>query len=249
MLDGEIVALDGDGRPSFQRLQARIHLTTSAEVARAARAQPVIYMIFDLLYLDGESPLDADHATRRRRLEELQLEGDAWRVPPTLDGAAEDVLAASRAAGLEGIVAKRRDSPYKPGYRGREWLKIKNVLRQEFVVGGYTAGSGRRADSIGALLVGYHRATASCTTRARWAPATPTPIWRCSPNGFDRSLANARRSRSERRPRTRRSSSRELVCECSFAEWTRQGRLRQPSFVGLREDKPAADVVREEASE
>ena len=114
-------------------------------------------MIFDLLYLDGDSLLDADYATRRRRLEELQLEGDAWRVPPTLDGAAEDVLAASRAAGLEGIIAKRSDSPYKPGYRGREWLKIKNVLRQEFVIGGYTAGSGRRADSIGALLVGYHR--------------------------------------------------------------------------------------------
>ena len=88
---------------------------------------------------------------------QLQLQGDAWRVPPILEGAAEDVLAASRAAGLEGIVAKRSDSPYKPGYRGREWLKIKNVLRQEFVVGGYTAGSGRRADSIGALLVGYHR--------------------------------------------------------------------------------------------
>lgn len=248
VLDGEIVALDDDGRPSFQRLQARIHLTTSAEVTRAARAQPVIYMIFDLLYLDGDSLLDADYATRRRRLEELQLEGDAWRVPPTLDGAAEDVLAASRAAGLEGIIAKRSDSPYKPGYRGREWLKIKNVLRQEFVIGGYTAGSGRRADSIGALLVGYHR-----DGELHYAGKVGTGYSDADLAMLTKRLRPLARKRSPFAVGTPPPGSAfvkpELVCECSFAEWTRQGRLRQPSFVGLREDKPAADVVREEASE
>jgi bifunctional non-homologous end joining protein LigD len=247
VLDGEIVALDDEGRPSFQRLQARMHLQSSSEVARAARSQPVIYMIFDLLYLDGESLLDSDYRTRRRRLEELRLEGDAWRVPPTLDGVGADVLAASRAAGLEGIIAKRIDSPYKPGYRGREWLKIKNVQRQEFVVGGFTAGSGRRQDSIGALLVGYYG-----DGQLHYAGKVGTGYSDATLAMLTQRLRPLIRKRSPfavgTPPKDATFVKPELVCECSFAEWTRQGRLRQPSFLGLREDKDAADVVRETVS-
>ena len=247
VLDGEIVALDDQGRPSFQRLQARIHLTGSAEIARAAKAQPVIYMIFDLLYLDGESLMASDYRTRRARLEQLQLQGDAWRVPPTLDGTGEDVLAASRAAGLEGIVAKRVDSPYKPGYRGREWLKIKNVMRQEFVVGGFTPGSGRRKGSIGALLVGYY-----ADGELHYAGKVGTGYSDADLDMLTKRLKPLVRKRSPfahgTPPKDATFVKPELVGECAFAEWTTQGLLRQPSFLGLREDKPAADVVREQAS-
>jgi bifunctional non-homologous end joining protein LigD len=247
VLDGEIVALDHEGRPSFQRLQARMHLQSSSEVARAARAQPVTYMIFDLLHLDGESLLDSDYRTRRRKLGQLQLEGDAWRVPPTLDGVGADVLAASRDAGLEGIIAKRVDSPYRPGHRGREWLKIKNVLRQEFVIGGFTAGGGRRQDSIGALLVGYN-----ADGELHYAGKVGTGYSDATLAMLAKRLKPLVRKRSPfavgTPPKDVTFVKPELVCECGFAEWTRQGLLRQPSFLGLREDKNAADVVRERES-
>jgi bifunctional non-homologous end joining protein LigD len=204
-------------------------------------------MIFDLLYLDGESLLDSDYRSRRRQLEKLKLEGDAWRVPPTLDGVGADVLAASRDAGLEGIIAKRTDSPYKPGYRGREWLKIKNVLRQEFVIGGFTEGSGRRANSIGALLVGYN-----ADGELHYAGKVGTGYSDATLAMLTTRLKPLIRKRSAfgagTPPKNATFVKPELVCECSFAEWTRQGLLRQPSFVGLREDKPAADVVRERVS-
>jgi bifunctional non-homologous end joining protein LigD len=168
-------------------------------------------------------------------------------VPPTLDGVGADVLAASRDAGLEGIIAKRVDSPYRPGHRGREWLKIKNVLRQEFVIGGFTAGSGRRQDSIGALLVGYH-----ADGELHYAGKVGTGYSDATLVMLTQRLKPLIRKRSPfavgTLPKEATFVKPELVCECAFAEWTRQGRLRQPSFLGLREDKDAADVVREQVS-
>jgi bifunctional non-homologous end joining protein LigD len=247
VLDGEIVAFDDAGRPSFQQLQGRMHLANRSQVTRAARAAPVTYMIFDLLYLDGESLLEADYRTRRRRLEELGLEGDSWKVPPILEGTGDDVLEASRKAGLEGIMAKQLDSPYTPGHRGREWLKVKNVLRQEFVIGGFTAGSGRRTNSLGALLVGYYE-----DGELRYAGKVGTGYSDADLEMLGKLLRPRIRKRSPfahgRVPAAATPVKPELVCECSFAEWTSQGLLRQPSFLGLREDKPAADVVREEVS-
>ena len=247
VLDGEIVAFDGAGRPSFQQLQGRMHLANRSQVTRAAKSAPVTYMIFDLLYLDGESLLAADYRTRRRRLEELGLEGPAWKVPPILDGTAADVLEASRKAGLEGIIAKRVDSGYEPGHRGREWLKIKNVLRQEFVIGGFTAGTGRRKDSLGALLVGYYE-----DGELRYAGKVGTGYSDADLEMLGNALRPRIRKRSPfahgRIPAAATFVRPDLVCECSFAEWTSQALLRQPSFLGLREDKPAADVVREEVS-
>ena len=245
VLDGEIVAFDDEGRPSFQRLQARIHVTGRSQVDRVRKAQPVTYMIFDLLYLDGESLLGLPYSERRARLEALQLDGPVWKVPPLLEGRAEDVLAASRAAGLEGIVAKRLDSPYKPGHRGREWLKIKNVLQQEFVIGGWTSGSGRRSGSLGALLVGYHRGA-----ELVYAGKVGTGYSDADLAMLAKRLAPLERKRSPfgdvKLPTDSTFVKPELVCECSFAEWTQQGRLRHPSYLGLREDKAAADVVRED---
>jgi bifunctional non-homologous end joining protein LigD len=247
VLDGEIVAFDDAGRPSFQHLQGRMHLENRSQVTRAAKSAPVTYMIFDLLYLDGESLLEAEYRTRRRRLEELGLEGASWKVPPILEGTGDDVLEASRAAGLEGIMAKQLASPYKPGYRGREWLKIKNVLRQEFVIGGFTAGTGRRKDSLGALLVGYYE-----DGELRYAGKVGTGYSDADLEMLGKLLRPRIRKRSPfahgRVPAAATSVKPDLVCECSFAEWTSQGLLRQPSFLGLREDKAAADVVREEVS-
>jgi bifunctional non-homologous end joining protein LigD len=245
VLDGEVVALAGDGRPSFQLLQARIHLTGRSQVARAAQRQPAVYMIFDLLYLDDRSTTELPYAERREMLEELGLEGPAWRVPPALEGRPEDVLEASRRIGLEGIIAKRIASPYRPGQRGRDWLKIKNVLRQEFVIGGYTTGAGRRSDSLGALLVGYHG-----DGGLRYAGKVGTGF---TDEGLDMLLRRLSPLVQPASPFERGSPPRgavfvrpELVCECSFSEWTAQGLLRQPAFLGLRDDKPAAEVVREE---
>lgn len=244
VLDGEIVVLDAAGVPSFQRLQSRIHLTGQARIARQAREHPAVYMIFDLLYLDSASVLALEHHERRGLLEELGLDGPAWRVPGLLEGAGEDVLEASRRIGLEGIIAKRRDSAYEPGRRSPAWLKIKNALRQEFVIGGYTAGTGRRERTLGALLVGYHCGGGLC-----YAGRVGTGF---RDRDLDLLVGRLRPLRRARSPFAVGSPPAgatfvrpSLVCECSFAEWTSAGLLRQPSFLGLRTDRPAAEVVRE----
>src|SRR5205814_6283698 len=114
------------------------------------------YMIFDLLYLDGRSLMRLPYEERRRMLDELELSGPHWRVPSYHVGQGRALLEASREQGLEGVMAKRLDSIYEPGKRSRAWLKVKHHRRQEFVIGGWTTGEGRRAGSIGALLLGYY---------------------------------------------------------------------------------------------
>src|SRR4051812_44910371 len=154
VLDGEIVAFDESGRPNFERLQARMHLTGGATIPGRARDIPATYVIFDLLWLDGESLLDRPYTERRAALEELGLHGPAWQTPAHHPGDGAALLEATREQGLEGIVAKRLDSPYEPGRRSGAWVKIKHTRRQEPVVGGWLRGDRGRADRLGALLVG-----------------------------------------------------------------------------------------------
>ncbi|HEX2702735.1 MAG TPA: DNA polymerase ligase N-terminal domain-containing protein, partial [Solirubrobacteraceae bacterium] len=142
VLDGEIVSFDASGRPSFAALQQR--MGSAAAARRLANTAPVTYVIFDLLWLDGHSLIDRPYDERREALAGLKLDGEHWRTPATLTGRGADILEASRAGGLEGIVAKRRDSRYRPGQRDGSWLKLKNTARQELLVGGWTPGSGRR---------------------------------------------------------------------------------------------------------
>ena len=156
VFDGEIVAFDEAGRPSFGRLQHRMHVTSPAAVRRLAASTPVVYAIFDLLYLDGHSLMSLPYHERRARLEALGLGGPAWRVPTAHPGDGARLLEATRAQGLEGIVAKRLDSSYEPGRRTGAWVKVKHTLRQELVIGGWIPGEGRRAERIGALLMGYN---------------------------------------------------------------------------------------------
>lgn len=156
VLDGEIVAFDERGLPSFERLQKRMHLTSESAVARAAREIPVTYAIFDLLYLDGHPTIELPYRQRRELLAGLRLKGPAWQVPAQRVGGGTELLAATAEQGLEGVIAKRLDSPYRPGERSGEWVKIKNVHRQEFVIGGWLPGKEGRSGRLGALLVGYH---------------------------------------------------------------------------------------------
>src|SRR3954449_3040622 len=156
VLDGEVVAFDEHGRPSFERLQGRMHLTGAAAIGARTRSTPIAYVVFDLLHLDGKSLMRLPYTERRKRLEELDLNGPSWRTPAYHEGQGEALLDASAQQGLEGIVAKRLDSPYEPGKRNGTWLKIKNTRRQELVIGGWVPGEGRRQGRIGALLMGYY---------------------------------------------------------------------------------------------
>ncbi|HET6551079.1 MAG TPA: DNA polymerase ligase N-terminal domain-containing protein, partial [Solirubrobacter sp.] len=157
ILDGEVVALDEKGRPSFQRLQRRMHLTGEAQVRRLAQSEPVVYMIFDLLWLDGHSLMEQPYDARRAALAELALAGPTWQAPAHHVGDGAALLAASRAQELEGIVAKRLDCPYLPGRRSPGWVKVKNVRRIDVVIGGWVPGEGKRGGRLGALVLGYYQ--------------------------------------------------------------------------------------------
>src|SRR5215210_9379458 len=160
ILDGEVVALDEEGRPRFQLIQSRMGLTSPGVIKARANQQPVDYVIFDLLHLDGRCVRELPYAQRRVLLEGLGLDGPRWRTPRYRHGGGPDLLEAARRQGLEGIVAKRCDSPYRPGKRGGEWIKARVWQRQEFVIGGWIPGEGRRANRVGSLLVGHYDARA-----------------------------------------------------------------------------------------
>jgi bifunctional non-homologous end joining protein LigD len=246
VLDGEIVAFDDDGRPSFQRIQPRIHLAAEADIRRQSQLTPVVYVIFDLLYLDGRSLLAEPYEERRRELAKLELAGPHWQVPDYQRGDGDVLLAATRSQGLEGVVAKRLASPYQPGKRSRDWLKIKNVRRQEVVIGGWVRGQGRLTGGFGALLAGYYDDDGSL----RFAGKVGTGFDGATRADLQRRLDELHTDES---PFTGRQPQKdavfvrpELVAEVEFAEWTGSGTLRHPSYEGLREDKPAREVVREE---
>jgi bifunctional non-homologous end joining protein LigD len=253
ILDGEVVAFDEDGRPSFGALQGRMHLTREGQIRRLAKEAPVTYIIFDLLWLDGHSLMGLPYEERRARLKELALNGERWQTPDHIVGGGEQLLAATREQGLEGIVAKRLDSPYEPGRRSPCWLKIKNTNRQEMVIGGWLPGEGRRRDRIGALLVGVRDETAPGHP-LRFAGRVGTGFTETELDRLAGLLKPLVRDRSPfdvvpksvKIPREAVFVEPRLVCEVEFVEWTRDGILRAPSYKGLRDDKPAALVIREE---
>ena len=251
VLDGEIVAFDERGLPSFERLQGRMHLDDPHAIARLASDTPVRYVIFDLLLLDDRSLLDHPYRERRALLEGLHLAGPAWQTPAHHRGDGAALLSVSREHQLEGIVAKRLHSPYRPGARTRDWLKIKNHARQEFVIGGWLPGKGRRARLIGALLIGYHEHSED-SSALRYAGRVGTGFGERELERLTERLASLARPsspfsrRGTQPPREARFCEPQLVAEIEFAELTRQRILRQPSYKGLRDDKPAAEVVLEQ---
>jgi bifunctional non-homologous end joining protein LigD len=156
VLDGEVATFDDQGRPSFGRLQHRMHVTGEREVRRRMAEYPVVYVAFDVLWLGGEEVWRRPYVERRQVLDGLALHGPSWLVPQYHVGHGAELLEASVARGLEGVMAKRLDTPYEPGRRSRCWLKIKSKPRQEVVIGGWLEGAGNRSGRIGALLVGYY---------------------------------------------------------------------------------------------
>jgi len=240
LADGEIVVFDGD-QTSFSRLQQR--LGVRAPSVALVESFPAVYCVFDLLQL-GPDDLTARPLVERRALLERSIKptggvqiSEAWR------GDSERRYAQACRSGWEGLIAKRADAPYTPG-RSRDWLKLKCVLEQEFVIGGFTDPAGSRTD-FGALLVGYYEAG-----MLRYAGKVGT--------GFSSAvlakLGSQLRKREVREspfdrvapiPRGTHWTSPELVAQIGFAEWTAEGRLRQPRFLGLRDDKRPTEVVRE----
>ncbi len=255
-LDGEVVALDpASGRPDFGRLQPRIQAASPAAVSRIAAEVPVQYVVFDMLALDGRSLLDVPYATRRELVEELVVPGPGWSVGPSQsDG--EALLAAVTAQGLEGVVAKRVDSRYEPGRRSPAWVKVKVRHHQELVVGGWLPGAGARAPTFGALLLGYHDPPADPLTGR---PAGPLRFAGRAGTGFSDAVLRSLRARLDdlrvdecpfdppppRDVLRLASWARPLiVVEVAHAEWTADGVLRHPAFIGERTDKDPADVGR-----
>jgi bifunctional non-homologous end joining protein LigD len=251
VFDGEIVAFDENGRPSFERLQRRMNVTGTSAIRRLSASTPVVYAIFDLLYLDGHSLMGLPYAERRSRLEQLELGGPAWRIPANHPGQGSRLLQATRAQGLEGIVAKRLDSRYEPGRRSGAWLKIKHTQRQELVIGGWIPGEGRRSERIGALLMGVYEGEGD-GRRLRYAGRVGTGFTERTLEELAGKLAPLRcpECRLEGAPKLPRNAvfvEPRLVAEVEFREWTSEGIMRAPSFKGLREDKEPAEVVREPA--
>jgi bifunctional non-homologous end joining protein LigD len=255
VFDGEIVTLDDQGRPSFQGLQSRMHLASESAVRRRMKTTPAIYMIFDLLYLDGHDRMHLPYTERRELLESLGLDGPHWKVPGYHVGDGAAVLEASKAQGLEGVIAKRLDCPYTPGKRGGGWIKVKNTKRQELVVGGWLPGEGNRSGQIGALLVGHYDTTpAEAKKRGepqqlKYAGRVGTGFTAETLSILQRELNPLARDDSpfdgRQPPKESRFVDPKLVAEVEFSEWTKGGTVRQPSFKGLRDDKDANAVVRE----
>jgi bifunctional non-homologous end joining protein LigD len=250
VIDGEIVAFDDQGRPRFQKLQPRIHATDAAKAGRLAAEQPVVYVIFDLLYLDGRSLMTDPYTERRRLLESLGLEkakAGSWTLSPRFDGPGSDILRASQEQGLEGVLAKRRDSPYLPGKRSPTWTKVKNVRTQEVVIGGWTPGEGHREGRFGSLLLGiptdagleYVGQVGTGFSEAVLDDLTATlRVLRSGKSPFATDVP-----RQYRKVATWVEPS--LVGEVSFGEWTTDGRMRHPSWRGIRDDKEWREVRRE----
>jgi DNA ligase D-like protein (predicted ligase) len=240
LLDGEVVAYDGD-QTSFTRLQQRLG-TTSPSPEQVAK-YPVVYCVFDLLEIDGEDLTDRPLVERRARLttairpSSALQHTEAWR-----DDSQVRFTAACR-SGWEGLIAKRLDAPYVAG-RSKEWLKLKCVWEQEFVIGGYTDPGGARTD-FGALLVGYYEEGS-----LRYAGKVGTGYTKATLHDLGirlRKLETVEPAFVDVRPIPRgvHWTRPELVVQIGFAEWTNDARLRQPRFLGLRDDKSPAEVVRE----
>jgi bifunctional non-homologous end joining protein LigD len=240
VLDGEIVAFDADGRPSFETLQRRMNVGGAAQAKRLARDVPVSYMIFDLLWLDGHSTTDLTYEQRRELLADLALHGERWQTPDHVAGRGAEVLAATRERGLEGVVAKRMDSRYLPGVRGDTWIKVKNVHREEVVIGGWVPGRqsppAPRTARLGALLMGQQRDGALHHVGRVGTGFTQTELDR-----LQKLLEPLRQDTSPfapggpKIPREAVYVAPQLRAEVEYLERSSAGVMRAPSYKGLVE--------------
>ncbi|MCX5166281.1 non-homologous end-joining DNA ligase [Streptomyces sp. NBC_00264] len=242
VLDGEIVALDDEGRSDFERLQSRMGLASAAKAARMTQVVPAHLVLFDAVYLDGHRLTGLPYTERRALLEGLGLDGEYWSTPAAVVGHGAQALEMTRAAGLEGVVAKRLASVYEPGVRSRSWIKIRHVRTVDVIVGGWVPGRGRLAGLPGALLVGEARAGGlryvgsvgtGWSDNERTTLAELLQVAAIDECPFDKvpRVAGARWVL----PR--------LVGEVRYATRTRAGLLRHPSWHRLRPDLAPDDIT------
>jgi DNA ligase D-like protein (predicted ligase) len=240
LLDGEVVAFEGK-QTSFGRLQQRLGVgSPSAELVAEF---PVVYCVFDLLDLDGDDLKGRPLLERRARLTKAVRTRTALQVSEAWRGDSQRRFAKACRSGWEGLIAKRADAPYSGG-RSRDWLKLKCAWEQELVIGGFTDPGGTRVE-FGALLVGYYE-----QGRLRYAGKVGTGYSAATLRELGARLRKLETHESpfiDARPVPRGAhwTRPELVAQIAFAEWTREGRLRQPRFLGLRDDKRPKEVVRE----
>jgi bifunctional non-homologous end joining protein LigD len=243
ILDGEIAALDDAGRPSFQRLQERMHVADRNVAVKLAERVPASYLVFDVLHLDGVDLMGLPWTERRPHLDRLGLKGGSWSTTPSLPGHGTELLEIVRQRRMEGVIAKRLDSTYVPGARSKSWLKVKLQQSDEFVVGGWFPGEGRRSGRIGSLLLGVPNESGAFDYVGNVG------------TGFsDAELSRLQRrlfpTRTDTNPFTgggvpKRGSvfvDPQLVVEVEFTERTDEGILRHPSYKGVRIDKGVDDV-------
>ncbi|MFX0579593.1 non-homologous end-joining DNA ligase [Nocardia nepalensis] len=246
VVDGEIVVFTAYGRSSFEALQPRMHQRNPAAIRALAKTVPATYMIFDLLHIGNRPLIDLPYQQRRQLLEQLGLRGPNWQISPQLPDTGADALAESKRLQLEGILAKRLDSPYLPGRRSPLWTKVKNVNDQEVVIVGWRPGTGRRAGHIGSLLMAVHDDTGKLVYIGNVG------------TGFTQAMLADLKARLE--PLQRKTATvdadvpdaiwvePQLVGEISFTEKTSDGRIRHPSWRGLRPDKTPREVRWEQRS-
>jgi len=245
VLDGELVAFDAAGKPSFAALQERAQLKTGREIAAADQSAPVAFCCFDLLHFAGVDLRKAAYKDRRRYLAQCLMPSSlVQRVHASPDGLA--LQEAALASGFEGVIGKREDSRYESGRRSTSWLKVKPTRSADFVIGGYTSGKGSRA-ALGAILVGH------------WEKGKLVYASHVGAGFDDKTLAQVKKRLEPLKRKTRPFAAEpelnapttwvepEVVAEVSFQSWTAEGALRAPVFLRLRDDVDAKAVAREAA--
>lgn len=247
VLDGEIVALDDAGAPSFQRLQERMHVVAPGRAL--VERVPAAYFVFDVLHVDGNTVMSRPWTERRAILDALSLAGPCWAAPPAFVGEGDMTLDVAEQRRLEGVVAKRLDSTYVPGQRSKAWTKVKLLRRDEFVVGGITPGEGRRAGTIGSLALGLPVAGGLRYVGNVGTGFTDKELARLESvlrpaitdeNPFVENVAYLKKGTIFVAPR--------MVTDVEYTERTNEGVLRHPSYKGERIDKSPSDVNTDESS-
>lgn len=251
ILDGEIVALDDAGRPSFAQLQKRMHVADRAAIRRLSKSVPIWYVLFDILHFDGRSTMSLPYADRREILESTTLGGPFWQITPAHVGQGKEMLEAARQNQLEGLIAKRLDSVYEPGRRSPAWLKIKIVQRQEFVVGGWIDQQGDPS-RVGSLLIGYYDCADARKRDAKlhFAGGIGTGFTDAE---HARLMSLLRRHEVKQSPFAERIAKAAvahyvmptLVAEIEYRRWPAGGQVQQGAYKGLRSDKPARQIIKE----
>ncbi|MFP5319220.1 MAG: non-homologous end-joining DNA ligase [Acidimicrobiia bacterium] len=247
VLDGEVVTFNDKGLTSFQRLQRRMHVAQPSQ--RLVAETPVVFVAFDLLWLDGELLVDRPQRERRRALEDLGIKGPHWQTAPVLDATPDELLEACREAGLEGFMAKKDDAPYLPGRRSSAWWKVKCGRRREFVVGGWSTGSGSRQESIGSLALGCYDTADEEKQRLFYVGQAGSGLNEEMIRQLQKLFAQIGVPESPfvNRPPLKLHFVRPmLVVEIAYTEVTEGGTLRQPSIKGLRTDVVASEVIWDE---